>query len=557
MSRKSPQDPGAGTAEDALRPLFDAFDNDGNGTLSYGELTDRMRLVGILDDDPRITGLLSSTGDRRTELGFEEFVALVRETSGLLRRVVRDDLAVPDFAALAADVDGLHEELCAERGGAVADYIPQLAEVDPELFAIGVCSVDGQRHLVGDAHEPFCVQSVSKTVNYCLALDENGLWGTHEHVGWEPSGRSFNELALNPQGRPHNPMINAGAIMSASLIRPESSAADRFGHVAETWQRLAAGRRVGFSNSTYLSERDTADRNFALAYSMREQEAFPEGTDLQRTLEFYFQCCSIELDADMLAIVAASFANGGVCPLTGERVFSVDTVQHCLSLMTSCGMYDYSGEFAFSIGLPAKSGVSGALMIVIPQVMGICVWSPRLDEHGNCVRGVEFCRRFAQRYNVHPHDGSEVQSGKRDLGRRKDHTLVESALALCWAAGQGDLNEIRRLVASGADPDAADYDGRTPLHLAAGEGRVDVVKYLLNRGVRVAPRDRWEGTPLSDAQRSGHQETVDVLRAAGHPAEAVTTASSARGRSRASSRTRVATGTRKAAKRPTGTAVAG
>ncbi|MDX3386051.1 glutaminase A [Streptomyces niveiscabiei] len=553
MSRTTPHDPEASTAESALRALFDAFDDDGNGTLSYGELTDRMRAAGILDDDPRVMDLLSATDDRTHELGFEEFATLVRRTSGLIRRVVQDDLAVPGFAGLAADIDVLHKELTAERGGAVADYIPQLAQVDPELFAIAVCSVDGQRHLAGDAREPFCIQSVSKTVNYCLALDENGLGETHTHVGREPSGLSFNELTLNPQGRPHNPMINAGAIMSASLIRPQADAAGRFEHVARTWQRLAAGRRTGFSNSTYLSERDTADRNFALAYSMREHEAFPEGTDLQKTLEFYFQCCSIELDADMLATVAATFANGGVCPLTGDRVFSADTVRHCLSLMTSCGMYDYSGEFAFSIGLPAKSGVSGALMIVVPQVMGVCVWSPRLDQHGNSVRGVEFCRRLVERYNVHPHDAAEGQSGRKDLRRGKNRTAMETVTALCWAAGQGDLDEIRRLTAEGADLDAADYDGRTALHLAAGEGRTEVVEYLLAHGVRPEPRDRWGGTPLTDAERAGHPDIVQLLRVNGQQPRTAAARPSPRTRSRVPSRPRGAA-VRDGAKTPASTA---
>jgi len=565
MSRTPAHAPAPSGSDAALRSLFDAFDDDHNGTLSFGELTDRLRAAGILDDDPRIAGLLSATCDRKKELGFDEFASLVRETSGLIRRVVQGDLAIPEFGALAADVDALHEELTAERGGAVADYIPQLAQVSPELFGIALCSVDGQRHLVGDAHDMFCVQSVSKTVNYCLALDENGLGETHQHVGREPSGRVFNELALNPQGRPHNPMINAGAIMSASLIRPHAGAADRFDHVARTWQRLAAGRRVGFSNSTYLSERDTADRNFALAYSMREAEAFPEGTDLRQTLEFYFQCCSIELDADMLAIVAATFANGGVCPLTGERVFSVDTVQHCLSLMTSCGMYDYSGEFAFSIGLPAKSGVSGALMIVVPQVMGVCVWSPPLDSHGNSVRGVEFCRRLVERYNVHPHVGTDTQSGKRDLRQRRNHRALEHGVALHWAAGQGDLDEVRRLAATGADLDAADYDGRTPLHVAASEGRTEVVRYLLRRGVRQDPVDRWGNTPLSDAERAGHGETAELLRAPGLQAPPVPAAdgtatgpSVTHGHGRSPSRPRAGTPVHTAAKkRKTAAAAAG
>jgi len=185
------------------------------------------------------------------------------------------------------------------------------------------------------------MQSVSKTVAYCLALDEHGVDAMHRHVGREPSGRSFNELALNSRGLPHNPMVNAGAIMTCSLIRPEADIADRFDHVAETWARLAGGARPGFNNAVYLSERATADRNFALGYSMRESGAFRPGTDLLATLEFYFQGCSIEVDAQMLAVAAASLANAGVCPLTEDPVFTPGAAQSCLSLMSSCGMYDF------------------------------------------------------------------------------------------------------------------------------------------------------------------------------------------------------------------------
>ena len=340
----------------------------------------------------------------------------------------------------------------------------------------------------------------------------------HRHVGREPSGRSFNELALNPQGLPHNPMVNAGAIMTCSLIRPADDVADRFDHVAATWRRLAGGRRIGFNNAIYLSERATADRNFALGYSMRESGAFRPGTDLTTTLEFYFQSCSIEVDAQMLAVAAASLANAGVCPLTEDPVFTPGTVQSCLSLMSSCGMYDFSGEFAFTIGLPAKSGVSGAVMLVIPGLMGICVWSPRLDEHGNSVRGIEFCRKLVAEYNVHAFD-SLVTGTKRDPRRKKNQTQTETVVALTWAASQGDLNEVRALVATGVEPGTADYDGRTPLHLAAAEGQLEVVRYLLAVGTGPQPVDRWGGTPLSDAEGNGHTEIAALLRE--HAAAAV------------------------------------
>jgi glutaminase len=506
--------PGADTI---YRSLFDSFSPDKDGRISPLEVLSRLERSGLRADDPRIaealTGLAGADGPRR--LSFAQFKGLAQHNSSLIRRAVEGNLAVPDFAALTADLTRMHDELLPVTSGAVADYIPQLKRVDPDQLAIAVCTVDGQRFSAGDARTAFCLQSVSKTVSYCLALDEHGTEAVHRHVGREPSGQSFNELALNPKGLPHNPMVNAGAIMTTSLIQPDEDSADRFDLVAGTWQRLAGGRRPGFNNAVYLSERQTADRNFALGYSMRERGAFRHGTDLLTTLEFYFQCCSIEVDAEMLAIAAASLANAGVCPLTEDPVFAPGTVQSCLSLMSSCGMYDFSGEFAFTIGLPAKSGVSGALMLVIPGLMGICVWSPRLDELGNSVRGIEFCRKLVAEYNVHVFDSlvtGRARTSKRDPRRKKNQTQTEAVVALTWAASQGDLNEVRALIAAGVQPGAADYDGRTPLHLAAAEDQLDVVRYLLAVGAQAGPVDRWGGTPLSDAEGNGHTETAALLR---------------------------------------------
>ncbi|MGV9269119.1 glutaminase A [Kitasatospora sp. NPDC003701] len=501
-------------AQGTYRALFRALNN--GRPVSPAGLVARLRSAGILEDDPRIAGILGAAAQEEG-LGLAEFTAVVQQCSGLVQRTLRGSLVVPEFAELAGRIASIYQDLLPLRDGTVASYIPQLARVDPEQLAVSVCTVDGQRYTVGDGDVPFCLQSVSKTVGYCLALEEHGVEATHRHVGREPSGQGFNGLALDRFGHPHNPMVNAGAIMSCALIRPDLPPADRFDLVAQTWRRLSGGSRPWFNNAVCLSERETADRNYALAYSMRERHAFPPGTDMQAALEFYFQCCSIEVTSRMLATAAASFANGGVCPLTTDRVFSEETVQHCLSLMASCGMYDYSGEFAFTVGLPAKSGVSGALMIVIPRLAGICVWSPRLDELGNSVRGIEFCRRLEQAYNIHPLTPPTLGT-RTDLRLRRNQSTVENTVGLCWAARQGDLDDIRRYAAAGADLAGADYDGRTPLHLAASEGRVRIVRYLLAHGVPTTSADRWGNTPLDDAEREGHDKVARILRGAAGPA---------------------------------------
>ena len=244
---------------------------------------------------------------------------------------------------------------------------------------------------------------------------------------------------------------------------------------------------------------------------MSERKAFPQGTDLVATLELYFQCCSIELNTEMMSIVAATLANGGVCPTSGKRVLTTKTVQNCLSLMYSCGMYDFSGEFAFTIGLPAKSGVGGGLMIVIPNVMGICTWSPRLDAMGNSVRGVECCKRLVKTFNFHNYDNLTGLTEKKDPRISIIEAESNRINGVIWAATKGDLGAIERLVVKGVDINVADYDGRTPLHLAAAEGRAAVVKYFIEQEANLNPLDRWGGAPLDDAYQNFRQDVIQLL----------------------------------------------
>lgn len=491
--------------------LFKAFAKDGK--VSKRVIFDAFASGGILDDDKRLTKLFSYLRKAPPELSQDEFAAMVEFSPALVEQVLTRQMTIPQFTDFTNIIEEIYNEVEQNRGGKLANYIPQLERVDPEKFAVSVCTVDGQRFHLGDADDNFCVQSCSKPITYCLALEAKGEEEVHKYVGAEPSGKTFNELTLNAKSQPHNPMINAGAIMCGALLNKGQDASDRFDHVMRQWRDCAGGEKVGFDNAVYLSEKQTADRNFALGYFMREKKSFPPGVDLLDTLEFYFQCCSIEVTTKAMSVVAATLANGGTCPLTGVQVFRPDHVKNCLSLMSSCGMYDFSGEFAFSVGIPAKSGVSGAIMLVVPNVAGMAVWSPRLDELGNSVRGVDFCKKLVGRFKFHTFDSTlGLRDDRVDPRRNIYESRMSGIVAFCWAAAEGDVAEMRRLIARGLSPTASDYDGRTALHLAASEGRMESIKYLLGLKIDTTAKDRWGNTALDDAQRHGHKEIVELLK---------------------------------------------
>ena len=493
-----------------------SLDVNNDGRIIKKDMVTTLQQCGLNAEDPRLQSTyeaLSKYGDDQA-IEIAELSGKVRHNNGILTRALKGELILPRFSSFTDEIQEIFETVKKNKTGKVADYIPQLAKVDPEKMALSICTVDGQYYSTGDYRDYYCLQSTCKPLLYALALEENGEEKVHKHIGREPSGAKFNELALNNKGLPHNPMINAGAIMSCALIKPELNIAERFDYVMTRFQTMAGEHQtVGFDNSIYLSEKETGDRNFALGYFMKEQGAFPENTDLVKTLEFYFQCCSIETTVRGFSGIAATMANAGIHPLTGKKVFSPNSIKNCLSLMHTCGMYDYSGEWAFLVGLPAKSGVSGALQVIIPGVMGVSAWSPRLDEQGNSVRGVEFTKHLVDRFSFHNYDSLiKGNFGKQDPQSHVIESTVTDTLALLSAASIGDIGEIMYLAARGTDLNSADYDGRTALHLAASEGQIEALEYLLGKAVKHDPVDRWNNTPLDDAKREGHTEAERLLQ---------------------------------------------
>ncbi|TKV56419.1 glutaminase A [Nakamurella flava] len=295
-------------------------------------------------------------------------------------------------------LEDVHTELLQERSGAVASYIPELARVDPDGFAICLATSDGHVYEVGDSRREFAIQSISKPFTYALALADRGIAAVGEKVDVEPSGEAFNEISLDPTTeRPRNPMINAGAIASASLI-DGSDAAEKFERVRRLYSRCA-GRDLTVDEAMFASESETGHRNRAIGHLLRGYGII-EG-DPQEAVELYFRQCSIEVNCRDLALMAATLADNGAHPLTGERVLDPALCERVLSVMTTCGMYNGAGDWVARVGLPAKSGVGGGILAVLPGQFGLAVYSPRLDQHGNSVRGVAACRRLSQDLELH------------------------------------------------------------------------------------------------------------------------------------------------------------
>uniref|UniRef100_A0A7E4W0G2 glutaminase n=1 Tax=Panagrellus redivivus TaxID=6233 RepID=A0A7E4W0G2_PANRE len=499
---------------------------------NIGKLISLLKSYGLQENDPRLQPMMKLVYEieeenerqgkdirdpQKWKLDKANFMRCVTESLGLVSKTLQNELIIPSWPQFCGKIKEIFLKCRNVNGGKVADYIPQLSRVNPDKWGIAICTVDGQRIAFGDSKEPFCFQSVSKAFNYAIAASELGADYVHRYVGQEPSGRLFNEICLDNQNKPHNPMVNSGAIVVTSLINNKVNLADRFDYMMTAYRRIAGGEHIGFNNAVFLSERATADRNYALAYYMKENKCFPPETkSLTDALDFYFQLCALETNCEHLAVMAATLANGGVCPITEERCIKSRPCRDVLSLMNSCGMYDYSGQFSFHVGLPAKSGVSGNMIVVIPNLVGIAIWSPPLDEMGNSCRGVAFCKELVNQFNFHNYDSlAHNESEKFDPRKRVGDREKNQVVSLLFAAKAGDINSIRRMHMKGIDLEMADYDRRTALHLAASEGQLDVVEYLLNVvHVRPDPKDRWNHTPLHDAKSEKHFNVVNFLRKA-------------------------------------------
>ncbi|MBY6366632.1 glutaminase A [Rhodococcoides corynebacterioides] len=282
------------------------------------------------------------------------------------------------------------------------DVVASCAEDDDESpLSVAVVTVEGTRYGAGDTEVTFPIQSISKALTYALALGDHGLDAVHDRIDVEPSGDAFNEISLEAEtGRPRNAMINAGAIAAHSLVHGADTAerADRILALHSAF----VGRELAVDESVVDDEMAGAHRNLALAHMLASVGVL--ACDPHEVVEGYARQCSIDVTSVDLAVLAATMANGGVHPDSGERVAPSAVMRQVLSTMTTCGMYDGTGDWIATVGIPAKSGVSGAVIGVLPGQLGIAVHSPGLDDRGNSIRGVRVFERLSRDMDLHMMD---------------------------------------------------------------------------------------------------------------------------------------------------------
>lgn len=404
-------------------------------------------------------------------------------------------LGDPVRHALESVLDAVRDR----RDGAVADYIPELANVEPDRLGAALASTHGIVHEAGDVEAEFTIQSVSKPFVFALAVDALGLDEVRTHVDLEPSGEPFNAISLDEaSGRPRNPMINAGAIVMTSLMAGDG--ADEKLAVVRAGLERFAGRELQVDEEVYASEAATGDRNRALAFLTRSAGTLGSAVDVA-TLA-YFRQCSIKVNVRDLAIMAATLATGGVNPVTRERVISEDAARWTTAVMTSCGMYDESGDWMVRVGLPAKSGVGGGIAAVQPGQFGIGTFSPRLDARGNSVRGVATLELLSQRHGLHmlQHHGaplSPIASLSRGSveggveGRGSDDTVAVLRGEILFSEAEEVLTRLAPLV---GDRGCLVLDFTAVTRVAAGSRKIflalpETMGRLDDGRPRVAVRD--------------------------------------------------------------------
>ena len=296
--------------------------------------------------------------------------------------------------------EAYHNGLEVTKDGAPADYIPELAKADRDAFGICMINGDAETLCFGDVETRFSIQSISKVINLAVSLKYRGFQDTFSHVMMEPSGDAFNSIEKldSRSNLPFNPMINAGAIQTVSLLANEFT----FEEMLDFARNMCMDGEITLNEAVYKSEFETGDRNRAIAYLLKSKNVIQADPD--KTVDLYFKMCSLNVNAKSLAGLGLMLANDGMNPFTHKHFIAPNYVRTIKSIMFTCGMYDFSGEFGVKVGIPSKSGVGGGIVSAAKGPMGIGTYGPALDKIGNSIASCEALRHISHRLNLHVFD---------------------------------------------------------------------------------------------------------------------------------------------------------
>ncbi|WP_165164766.1 glutaminase [Corynebacterium qintianiae] len=336
-----------------------------------------------------------------------------------------------------------------DAAGEVADYIEELREADPDKLGLALCTTSGHLYSVGDDDYEFSIQSISKPFAYALALEELGPDEVHKVVGVEPSGDAYNALSLDEDtNRPSNPMINAGAIAVNQLINGSDSSVEERVEKIRAFFSLLAGRELRIDERLVGHELETAHRNLAIAHLLSEFDMVQD--QAHDAVNSYTQQCAVLVTVKDLAVMAATLANGGIQPLTGNRVMSSTASRVTQAVMSSAGMYDGSGRWMVDVGIPAKSGVAGGLIGTMPGQLGMASLSPRLNDQGNSVRGVKIFQELSSMLGLNLMSSDYYNApGIKSVDRREDTTVVQLQGMINFTAAEKILFDLEAFKLAG------------------------------------------------------------------------------------------------------------
>ncbi|XP_023669625.2 glutaminase liver isoform, mitochondrial isoform X1 [Paramormyrops kingsleyae] len=492
--------------------LFESFASEGR--VNTSRLFEAIWRSGIRKTDPRIIDCHLLMTKLQAADGTVNRDAFHRSTTGFVSFIVKalqGRFIIPDFPTFTEETQKLFLKT------KQLDPVKQGPGNEASWkWGVSICTVDGQRLSLGDCMEPFLLEALSWPFVYGMAVDQLGVDYVHRYVGVEEFSKYDSPFTLTKQGMPHSPLIVTGAIITASLLQLPArveAEEEKYDSVLNTFRRLCNKEHTNLNCTSYQNLKKESVRLHSLSFYLQEKKCFPESVDINAAVDLIQQCSSTEVTCESGAVMAATLANGGLCPLSGDQVLSPSSARAMLSMMQVAGMNDYSRLFHFKTSVPAKSSKSGSLLVAVPGVLGIMCWSPELDAFANSWKAVHFCEELVSTFQLHSFDirtpFRQVVAYRQWKAESEGYQIMNILLA----AYRGDVQSLRRYFLSGVDMNAVDYDGRSALHIAASQGQTEAAKFLIeNAGASISVRDRWGTTPLQDAVRSNHSHMVQMLQ---------------------------------------------